>query len=297
MESSESSTRLRSALNKAALVVPTAALSVILLYLVIWNLYYSFTDWSLFHSVPQFVGFLTYAQAMSTLFFRSSFLHSFELSGGLILVGNLLGIFLAGLLYFVKSSKLRTVYLSIFIAPLAISMAVNGVIWLWLFNLQIGIDWLLVRIGLPALPWLSSTATAFPSMFLVTVWAYTGLAVLFYLASFMGVDKSLIEAARVDGVGSLRTFFKVLLPNSSQGVIVATALLFLFSFKIFSLPFVLSGGPTNVSLQTGVIYMYYLDTTEFFAESTAIATLVTAIAAAVVIPFALLGLKRWVRRE
>jgi len=297
MATLEGRSRLRSILNKAALVLPTAALSIILLYLVLWNLYYSFTNWSLFHSIPEFVGLLSYAQAMSTVFFRSSFVHSLELSGGLILVGNLMGMLLAGLLYFVRSSKLRTVYLSIFIAPLAISMAVNGVIWLWLYNLQIGIDWLLVRLSLPALPWLSSTSTAFPSMFIVAVWAYSGLAVLFYLGSFMGVDKSLIEAAKMDGVGTFKTFFRVLLPNSYQGVIVATALLFLFSFKIFSLPFVLSGGPTNVSLQTIVVYMYYLYTTEFFAQSTAIATLVTAIAAAVVIPFALLGLRRWVRRE
>lgn len=278
------------------LVIPTALFSAILLYLVIWNAVISFTNWSLFNPKMSFVGLETYFSVVKTFQFSNSMLHSLELSASLVTIGNILGILFAGLLYFLSSNKARSVFLSIILYPLAISMAVNALIWLWLFNINIGIDWLLVRIGLPQLPWLSSTSTMFPSLILVTIWAYTGIATLFYLAGFMNIDKSVIEAARLDSASSFKILYKILLPNSFNSFIVSTALLFLFSFRIFSLPYILSGGPTNIFLQTAVVYMYYLFTVEFFSQATAVATIITVIASVVIIPYALIIIRRWIRK-
>ncbi|BDB99945.1 glucose ABC transporter permease GlcT [Saccharolobus caldissimus] len=278
------------------LVIPTAIFSAILLYLVIWNAVISFTNWSLLNPKISFVGLQTYFSVIRTFQFSNSILHSLELSASLVAIGNILGILFAGLLYFLSSNKARSVFLSIIIYPLAISMAVNALIWLWLFNINIGIDWLLVRIGLPQFPWLSSTSTMFPSLILVSIWAYTGIAALFYLAGFMNIDKSVIEAARLDGASAFKILYKLLIPNSFNSFIIATALLFLFSFRIFSLPYILSGGPTNIFLQTAVVYMYYLFTVEFFSQATAVATIITVIASVIIIPYALIIIRRWIRK-
>jgi len=278
------------------LVIPTAIFSAVLLYLVIWNAVISFTNWSLLNPKISFVGLQTYFSVVRTFQFSNSILHSLELSASLVAIGNILGILFAGLLYFLSSNKARSVFLSIIIYPLAISMAVNALIWLWLFNINIGIDWLLVRIGLPQFPWLSSTSTMFPSLILVSIWAYTGIAALFYLAGFMNIDKSVIEAARLDGASAFKILYKLLIPNSFNSFIIATALLFLFSFRIFSLPYILSGGPTNIFLQTAVVYMYYLFTVEFFSQATTVATIITVIASVIIIPYALIIIRRWIRK-
>ncbi|MCY0859363.1 MAG: glucose ABC transporter permease GlcT [Sulfolobaceae archaeon] len=278
------------------LVIPTMAFTIILLYLVIWNAVVSFMNWSLLNPKPYFVGLQTYLSVMKQFQFVNSLVHSLELSATLVVVGNVLGILFASLLYFLSSNKVRSVFLSIIIYPLAISMAVDALIWLWLYNIDIGIDWVLVKIGLPKFPWLSSTSTMFPSLILVTIWAYSGLATLFYLAGFMNIDKTIIEAAKLDGAGSFKILRKILLPNSLNSFIISTALLFLFSFRIFSLPYILSGGPTNIFLQTLVVYMYYLFTVEFFSQATAVATIVTLIASIVILPYALVIIRRWIRR-
>ncbi|MEM3204461.1 MAG: glucose ABC transporter permease GlcT [Saccharolobus sp.] len=278
------------------LVIPTAIFSAILLYLVIWNAVVSFMNWSLLNPKPSFVGLETYISIIKTFQFTNSLMHSLELSAILVVVGNLLGIFLAGLLYFLSSNKARSVFLSIIIYPLAISMAVNALVWLWLFNINIGVDWLLVKIGLPRFPWLSSTSTMFPSLILISIWAYTGIAALFYLAGFMNIDKTVIEAARLDGASAFKILYKLLIPNSFNSFIVSTVLLFLFSFRIFSLPYILSGGPTNIFLQTAVVYMYYLFTVEFFSQATAVATIITLIASIIIIPYALIVIRRWIRK-
>ena len=278
------------------LVIPTALFSVILLYLVLWNAGVSFTNWSLLNPKPSIVGLQTYTSVASTFQFTNSLIHSLELSVSLVVIGNLLGILLATLLYFLGSNGARSLFMSIIIYPLAISLAVNGLIWLWLYNINIGLDWVLAKIGLPQLPWLSSTSTMFPSLILVAVWAYTGIAALFYLAGFMNIDKTVIEAARLDGAGAFKIMYKLLIPNSFNSFVISTALLFLFSFRIFSLPFILSGGTTNIFLQTSVLYMYYLFTVEFFSSATAVATIVTVIATIVIIPYALIMIRRWIRR-
>jgi len=82
------------------LVVPTAVFSAILLYLVIWNAVISFMNWSLLNSKPTFVGLETYATVVRTFQFTNSLLHSIELSVSLVIIGNILGILIAALLYF-----------------------------------------------------------------------------------------------------------------------------------------------------------------------------------------------------
>ncbi|MEM4778945.1 MAG: sugar ABC transporter permease, partial [Thermoplasmatales archaeon] len=177
--------------------------------------------------------------------------------------------------------------------PLTISMSANGLIFLWLFNPNIGINFLLSILHLPTSTWFASTKTVLPSLIIIVIWAYSGIAVLFYLASFLNVDKSIIEAARTDGASYFRIFFRILVPNSLNSFIVSTALLFLFSFRVFSLPFVVSGGSSNIYLQTMLIYQYYEFSTSYFANSAVVSTIVVVIALAVVIPYAVLGMRRW----
>lgn len=280
------------------MALPTIILGALLLYMVFWNLYFSFKNWSLLVPIQRtsFVGLATYASLLKSLFFTKAVEHSFIYSAALVAIGDLLGLLLAGLLYFLSNAQ-RSIYLSIFLYPLAISMATNGLIWDWFFNPLLGLDWLLARVGIPSVQWLNTETSTMISMFIVETWAYTGLAVLFYLAAFMGIEKEVVEAARIDGASGLKILFRILVPNSMNGFIVATALLFLFSFRMFSLPFVIGGGPTNLYLMTLAEYVYYGIYTEYFSQSAAASMIIVTIATAVIIPYALLGLKRWVMRS
>ncbi len=280
--------------NKSVLfVIPVLFFSGFLLYLIIWNLYYSFTDWSILHPVPNFVLFETYVSVITSSTFILSLLHSLEISGFMVITGNIIGLLLAGLLFSIKSNRYRTALMSIFIYPLTISMAANGLIFLWLFNPNIGINWMLGLLHLPQPPWLTSHYTLYTLM-IIMAWAYSGLSMLFYLASFMNIDKSIIEAAHMDGASYFRTFRKILVPNAMNGFIVSTALLFLFSFRVFTLPYIISGGPVNFYTETLLTYQYFLFESSYFAQSSVVDTIVVTIALAVVVPYALFGMKRWV---
>jgi glucose/arabinose transport system permease protein len=272
--------------------IPVLIFAAILLYLVFWNVYYSFLNWSALETRPVFVGFATYATIFSNSLFVWAFVRTLLWAGGLVVAGNVMGLLIAGLIYFLRSNRLRTMYSSVFLFPFALPMAAVAMIWVWLYNVRLGINVVLRALGLPTSTWLSNPYTMFPSLFLVTIWVFSGLAAVFYLASFYNVEVSVIESARVDGASSARIFYKILLPASKNSFIVVTALLLLFSLRIFSLPFTSLG--LNPYTETLTLNLYYFYETEFFSESAAVAVLVTVIATAIVIPYALYGIKRWI---
>ena len=273
-------------------VIPVLFFSGLLMYLILWNLYYSFTDWSIIHPTSKFVGLETYSSVISSTTFKLSFLHSIEISAFMIAVGNLIGLLLAGLLFSIKSNSYRIGLMSIFVYPLTLSMAANGLIFLWLFNPMIGINPILGKLHLPQPSWLAQDTLY--SIMLVMLWAYSGLSMLFYLASFMNIDRSIIEAAYIDGASYFKIFWKILIPNSMNGFIVSTALLFLFSFRVFTLPYIITGTPISYYAETLLTYQYFLFGSSYFAQSAVVNTIVVIIALAVVVPYAMLGMKRWV---
>ena len=183
--------------------------------------------------------------------------------------------------------------MSIFVYPLTISSAASGLIFLWLFNSQIGIDVILGKLHLPQPNWLAGQ-NMFYSIILILLWMYSGIAMLFYLASFMNIDKSIIEAAYIDGASYFKIFWKILVPNSMTSFIISTTMLFLFAFRVFTIPYLVAGGFLNYYSETLLTYEYDLFYSSYFAQSAAVSIIVFIIAAAVVIPYALLGIKRWV---
>ncbi|WP_338598983.1 glucose ABC transporter permease GlcT [Sulfolobus tengchongensis] len=278
------------------MAVPGFIFAAFLIYLLVLNVYFSFLNWSLFNLHPTFAGLSTFQSLFSQYFFGLAAIHTIVYTVAAVAIGNILGILGAGILYFIKSNTRRAIYLSIFLYPLAVPSSTYAITWQWLFNPQTGVNLILRYFGIPNIIWLTTQPTVYAGMIIIETWAYTGLAVLFFLASFMSVDKSIVEAARIDGANNLYLLFRVILPNSMNGLIVSTALLFLFSFRIFTVPFTI-GGPTNPNMVSLVEYIYILFSTEYFSLSSALSSLVALIAAVVIIPYALLGLKRWVFRR
>lgn len=90
----------------------------------------------------------------------------------------------------------------------------SGIIWRWLLDADGGIGG---SLGTPL-----QGENAFWSTTLVSVWVYSGLAMLFYLAMFYNVDKSQLESAQIDGAGRLYTMLRVVIPQSKQSLITST---------------------------------------------------------------------------
>ncbi|WP_206666309.1 carbohydrate ABC transporter permease [Bifidobacterium jacchi] len=114
-------------------------------------------------------------------------------------------------------------------------------------------------LGLGALQrvWLGDQKIVIYSIAFAMVWQSFGYYMVMYMSSMAGVDRSLYEAAQLDGAGKVRQLFSITIPMIWQNI--RTTLTF-FIISSVNLSFVLvtamtNGGPDGAS-QTILGYMY-----------------------------------------
>ena len=97
-------------------------------------------------------------------------------------------------------------------------------------------------------------------LIVASLWMYTGINMLYFLAALQNVDADLVDAAKIDGAGPWGRFRHVTLPAIWPVMTFVVLLSLIGSFQIFELPFILQnfgGGPDNRGL-TIVLYLYQI---------------------------------------
>ncbi|AAL62954.1 multiple sugar transport permease protein [Pyrobaculum aerophilum str. IM2] len=265
--------------------IPLFLLTAFLYTFILWNLYYSFTDYSVLKPNYEFVGLSTYLQLFTDPLFQTALFKTLLWIVVLVGAGNLVGLLVASLIYNINSARARNILTAYFIYPLSLSLVVSGIIWRWLLDVDRGVG---KYFGNPL-----QGDNAFWSISLVSVWAYSGLATLFYLAMFYNIDKAQLESAQIDGASRLYTMLKVVIPQSRQSLIISTIFFTLFSIQMFDLPYSILF--LNPNVMTLVMYTFMKFTAIYIAVASATAVVIIAISAIIVIPYSLLSLKKWIR--
>ena len=111
---------------------------------------------------------------------------------------------------------------------------------------------LLVNSKLPAT---GSTETSLASMMVVAVWKEAGLFMIFYLAALQSIPTNLKDAARLEGAGSVRIFFDVVMPLLRPTTIFVAVNALINAFRLVDHIVVMTrGGPSNSSS----LLLYYI---------------------------------------
>lgn len=123
-------------------------------------------------------------------------------------------------------------------APLAL-----GVVWRWLLDPSDGaVNQLLGH----RVEWLTSPGLALPSVAAVTVWTNVGYVALFFLAGLAGIPPEYSEAARVDGAGPWRGFWRITLPLLRPTTFFVLVTGVINSFQVFDTVWAMTrGGPAG----------------------------------------------------
>lgn len=263
------------------LIVPiTLALLLIFIYPLLNGLYLSFFD-----KHGMFIGTKNYVR----LFHDTDFWHAIALTFIYVTVYTV-GVFLVGfstalICDTAEKRRMRGVrLLEYFITfPYAIPDVVAALIWFWIFDYRLGImNYVLQSIGISPVQWLTNPKLALYSVLLATIWRLFPLHTLIILAAFKTVPQELYEAAEIDGASALRKFFQVTLPATWKVISLLLLLTVVWSFKRFTILWLMTqGGPGNAS-ETMVIYLYrwafrYYDRNYAAAVGAVMFVIVTAI--------------------
>ncbi len=98
------------------------------------------------------------------------------------------------------------------ILPLAATPTAAGVIWRFLYRPDGAFNRVLEHVGIDPVKWLTSPDVALWAVALMTSWQYAGLFAVIIGISLRRVPPSILEAAELDGAGSIRRFWHITLP-------------------------------------------------------------------------------------
>nr|WP_257098867.1 sugar ABC transporter permease [Pseudovibrio flavus] len=132
--------------------------------------------------------------------------------------------------------------------PWAIPTIVSARMWGWMLHDQFGvINAALMTLGIIDTPiaWTANPDTAMWAVIIVDVWKTTPFMALLILAGLQMLPNDIYEAAKVDGVGPVRVFFRVTLPLLRPAIVVAVVFRALDALRIFDLIYVLTSNSTD----------------------------------------------------
>ncbi len=202
-----------------------------------------------------FVGLANYGHLFSDPLFWRSTVNTVLFTVIVTPVSMALGLGIALLLNSVLPA--RGLFRSILITPMAISGVATALLGLLLFDENNGVlDKLLLSLGLPSVSWQSGSAAAFASVVLVTLWWRVGFNMLIYLSGMQSIGPELYEAARLDGAGAWERVRYVTVPLVGPSSFFLLILNVIYSFQVFDIIFVMTGGGPENATSVLVTYAY-----------------------------------------
>ncbi|MCH3916139.1 MAG: sugar ABC transporter permease [Spirochaetia bacterium] len=198
--------------------------------------------------------------------FLQSFAQTIIYSILVLAIGIVLSQFLA--IQANKNIRGARIYRILLIWPFALSPAVAGTVYSFMFNPEVGIvnDVLSRLFGIKPL-WLSDPKLTFAVTIGAAVWKNLGYNIVFYLAALQNISREPIEAAQIDGATGWKRFWHVLMPMLSPTTffLAFTNLTYAFFDSFGIIDVMTKGAPVgtgafgNVGVTTTLMYKVYID--------------------------------------
>lgn len=221
------------------------ALSVGLIYYSVgFTGYMSTLEWDGVSPVSRSVGAQNYIDAFKDPVFWIAIRNTVVFFIVSFLIQTTLGILFAAIMH--SKVKLAGIYKVIIFLPVVLAPAIMAPVFRQIFGASGQFNQFLEAIGLGALthPWLADSATALWVLMAVTIWNYTGLTFILYYAAMGQIEPEIMEAARIDGAGNLRTLWSIVLPGVQGTTIAILILSIIGALKTFDIPYLVTlGGP------------------------------------------------------
>jgi len=252
-------------------LAPTLAILVVFLYYPIFQTFrLSLYRVAFLGLKKKFIGFENFV----SLFKDPDYLHTVVITIVIAAAIVVIGMSLSLAISVLANQKIRggRIYRLLLIWPYALSPAVAGVIWLFMFSPGYGIVNYILSLTIHMEPnWLGDPYLAVILIIVVSIWKNLGYNIVFYLAALQNVDTGVLEAAAIDGAGPWRRFrsitFALLSPTTF--FLLITNITYAF-FDIFgTVDIMTKGGPmdgTNV-----MIYNLYRDGFQYYKTGSAAA--------------------------
>ena len=154
-----------------------------------------------------------------------------------------------------------TAFRCIFYLPVVTGSVAVTVVWKWMLSKFGGILNYLGNnvMGLydKNIDFLGDSQFALACIILILLTTSVGQPIVLYVSALDNVDKSLVEAAEVDGATSTQAFWRIKWPQMMPTTLYILVITTINSFQCFALIQLLTSGGPNNSTMTIMYYIYY----------------------------------------
>jgi arabinogalactan oligomer/maltooligosaccharide transport system permease protein len=173
--------------------------------------------------------------------------------------------------------RLRGVYRVLLIVPWAVPNYITALIWKGMFHKQFGaVNGLLVWLGLEPVSWFSHFWTSFAANVATNTWLGFPFMMVVTLGALQSIPGELEEAAEMDGATAVQRFFSITLPLLKPALLPAVVLGGVWTFNMFNIIFLVSGGEPGGSTEILIseAYRWAFSRQEQYGYAAAYATLI-----------------------
>ncbi|WP_228409581.1 carbohydrate ABC transporter permease [Radiobacillus deserti] len=190
--------------------------------------------------------------------------------------------------------KFKGLFRTAIFLPCVTSLVAYSVIFKYLFGVDGLVNYFLVKLGwmTEAINWLADPLWAKVIIILAITWRWTGYNMIFYLSALQNVDRTIYEAARIDGASNLQQFFHITVPMLKPIILFTSITSTIGTLQIFDeVMNITNGGPGNATLSISQ-YIYFLSfkyTPDFGYAATVSYVIVVLIVVLSIIQFRVAG--------
>lgn len=226
----------------------------------------------------QFIGFQNYTDLFKIATTKTSIINTLVFTFGSIFFQFVIGFLLALLFHldFKLAKPLRGILLISWMIPVTVTALLSkfmlssngGVINTILLNMHL--------IPKP-LDFLVSTNLAMPSVIGINIWIGIPFNMILLTTGLSNIPESYYEAAQIDGANTIQRFFKITLPLMKASMLSVIILGVIYTFKVFDLIWVGTGGGPVDATELLSTYAYRLSFTQYsFSKGAAVANILFA---------------------
>ena len=163
--------------------------------------------------------------------------------------------------------RLRGIYRTCIFLPCVTSLISYSILFKNLFSIDGIVNQFLLKLHIvdTAIPFVLDSGWAKVVIIIALVWRHTGYYMIFYLSAMQNIDKSVYEAAKMDGCNFLQSFFKITFPLLKPIVFLTSIMALNSTLQLFDeVVNLTNGGPGNA---TRTISQYIYDLSFNFVPS------------------------------
>ena len=254
----------------------------------LWTVLYSFTSSRLLPKL-NFVGIDQYERLWNTRRWLIS-IENLALFGLFSMVFTLVvGFTLAALLD--RKIRFENTFRTILLYPFALSFIVTGLAWQWILNPDFGLQRVVQNMGWQNFSFdpLNNPDIVMFGLLIAGLWQGTGLIMVIMLAGLRGIEDEIWKAARIDGIDTVKTYIKVIIPMMRPVFITALVIIASGIVKLYDLVVAqTSGGPGIASEVPAKYVMEYMFGAQNLGQGFAASTMMLVSVVVILIPWAYL---------